>query len=146
MRCTSPGAHPAAAARSPPCDAQGLAGRSQQHRSELAALAESVGGLVVHQASEATGPEHPGLRPVEHRRGLYPTQSCGRRGRQLVERATLWIRLQGQASIGSSGSSPGAVRVVEPVGCEVRRSGASVLRGYGLLDQVQQFGLAGDAE
>ena len=60
--------------------------------------------------------------------------------------AALWARLQGQTSIGSSESSPGAVRVVEPVRGEVRRSRASVSRGVGLFDQVQQFGLAGDAE
>ena len=50
------------------------------------------------------------------------------------------------APIGSSESSPGAVGVVEPVGGEVRRSRASVLCGGGLFDQIQQFGLAGDAE
>ena len=60
--------------------------------------------------------------------------------------AALWTHLQGQASIGSTESSPGAVRVVEPVSGKVRRSGAPVSRGDRLFDQVQQFGLAGDAE
>ena len=60
--------------------------------------------------------------------------------------AALWARLRGPATIGSSAPSPGAVRVVETVGGEVRRRGASVLRGDGLFDQVQQFGLAADAE
>ena len=74
------------------------------------------------------------LGRVEQSRGLYPTLCGARRGRRPAGPATRWTRLQGKASTGSSGSSPGAVRVVEPVGGEVGRSGGSVLRGGGLFD------------